>query len=99
MSLIGWRLTGGVGSLSAREEAWNWDTFMWEMVCGDRNTETHSNCWRGVDKENIGRPSAPSYLVSKLLHVAGVGVALHDLELFLQCFFGKVLLQEQRKPA
>lgn len=37
-----------------------------------------------------------SHLVSVLLDVAGVCVALHDLELLHQSFFGQVLLKAQK---
>ncbi len=38
-----------------------------------------------------------SHLVSKLLDVAGVCVALYDLELLRQSFFSQILLQGQRE--
>lgn len=39
--------------------------------------------------------SSSPHLVSKLLHVAGVGELLHDVELFQQRFFAQVLLGAQ----
>lgn len=66
-------------------------TFMWAMVCRHRRRRENRN-----KHQELGG-GACAHLVAVLLHVAGVGVALHDLELLQQRLFAQVLLEMSEK--
>lgn len=95
-STIGFRVMGGTGGLLALWLPWNCTTFMWARVCGQEEGEHVMEQWpEGRVTPIIRTPS--SHLVPKLLHVAGVGVTLHDLELLHQSLFGQILLRQKMK--